>query len=492
MPRKRALIFTVLLTGCALGVFFLLLSGERGDAHPALAEGLATGNGRSDIAQTSAYTIYLPLVVRNYDPSYVSPFGIIMYGSVDDAAGLQMMKDAGSKWVTTMLHWSAIQPTREGPLDWSSFDAKAQNAQAAGMDVFVLFTGNPSWAASLPGGPLTDTQDLVNFVTLMAERYDCDGTDDALGSPCVHYWSFYAEPDNGDLGRAQAGKGYWGHNGAGFAAMLSQVSPAIHAANPRAKVLIGGLAYDWFEEEGGPFVRSFLNDTLTALNTYPGGAASYIDAVAFHFYPIAAHRWPTIREKALEVQGIMEQHGVGDLPLICPEMGYWSSPKHGSSEQGQAQRLVQMYVRSLSMDMQPLSWYKVFDDVVAESTEDVYPAMTAGLLRRDRSLKPSYHAYQTMTQELAGARYLRLFQTTGVEGYVFRTPDGHEKTVLWATGSTTSATFPYSCLRMVDVNGDAFEPINDGDPGWDWDNTVNGQIALGVYQNAPVYVEPCH
>ena len=135
MPRKRALIFTVLLTGCALGVFFPLLSGERGDAHPALAEGLATGNGRSDIAQTSAYTIYLPLVVRNYDPSYVSPFGIVMYGSVDDAAGLQEMEDAGSKWVTTMLHWSTIQPTREGALDWSSFDAKAQNAQAAGMDV---------------------------------------------------------------------------------------------------------------------------------------------------------------------------------------------------------------------------------------------------------------------------------------------------------------------------------------------------------------------
>ncbi len=42
------------------------------------------------------------------------------------------------------------------------------------------------------------------------------------------------------------------------------ISPAIHAADPQAKVLIGGLAYDAFEP-GGPFVRSFLGDTLAAL-----------------------------------------------------------------------------------------------------------------------------------------------------------------------------------------------------------------------------------
>jgi hypothetical protein len=142
-----------------------------------------------------------------------------MYGDVNDASGLQKMKEAGSKWVTTILNWSAIEPSK-GTYDWSSFDIKAQNAHVTGMDVFALFTGNPSWAASLPGGSVTNTQDLVDFVTLMAERYDCDGLNDAPGFPCVHYWSFYAEPDNGDIGRAYGGKGYWGHNGAGFAAML--------------------------------------------------------------------------------------------------------------------------------------------------------------------------------------------------------------------------------------------------------------------------------
>ena len=57
------------------------------------------------------------------------------------------------------------------------------------MEVFVLFTDNPSWAAALPGGPVTATQALVDFVTRMAARYDCDGIEDAPGSPCGHYWS---------------------------------------------------------------------------------------------------------------------------------------------------------------------------------------------------------------------------------------------------------------------------------------------------------------
>jgi hypothetical protein len=442
------------------------------------------------INQTNPYTVHLPLIMQWYDPSYISPFGIVMYGLVTDTTGLQAMEDASSNWVTTMLHWSLMEPTK-GSFVWEYFDPKARNAQAAGMDVFVLFTPNPSWAAALPGGPVTNTQDLVDFVTLMAERYNCDGTDDAPESPCVHFWSFYAEPDNGDYDRALAGKGYWGHNGAGYAEMLSHISPAIHTANPNARVLIGGVAYDYFEEDGGPFVRSFLTDTLSALNTYPGGAGAYIDAIAVHYYPISSSRWSTIREKMLEIRGIMERHGIGELPLICPEMGYGSSPLFGSSEQGQARRLVQMFVRGLSVDIQLLSWYRVYDTAVAGSPEDLYPDRTSGLLRVDSTAKPSYFAYGTMTQELAWARYLEPLQIDGVEGYVFEMPGGYRKTVLWATDSSTSVPFPANCLRLVDTGGAIYEPIFDGDPTWDLDGMVNGQISIAVYKNSPFYVAPC-
>lgn len=485
-----------------VGMTILFVSGEISEfgRQQILASEQIMLEGNSGIAQMGHYTVHLPLAMRHYDPAYVFPFGYISYGSVNDATGLSQMKTAGARWVTTSFSWAAVESTPDS-YDWSSFDLTAQNAQAAGMDVFVLFTGNPSWAAELPGGPVDDNQDLVEFVSDMVERYDCDGREDAPGSPCVHYWSFYAEPENGDLGRAEKGKGCWGDkenqypacgDGADYAEMLSQIAPAMHAASPQAKVLIGGLAYDYFQEDGGPYLRSFLADTLSALNEYPSGAMSYIDAVAFHYYPISPE-WATIREKTAEIQGIMEDYGVETLPLICPEMGYWSSPNHGSSEERQAQRVVQMFTRGLSKDILFFSWYKVFDRAEAGSPEDLYPDRTSGLLDVNKDPKPSYYAYQTMTRELSGARYLRELETTNVEGYVFRMPSGYEKTVLWAKEGQVSAnvTFPYVCLRGVGLDGTVYEPILDGDSYWDHDGTVNGQILFAVYDNAPFYVQPC-
>jgi hypothetical protein len=399
------------------------------------------------------------------------------------------MEAAGSSWVSTNFSWKVIEPSNNS-LNWSSFDRKVQNAQAAGMDVYVLFTGNPSWAAELPGGPVYNIGTLVDITRRAAERYDCDGVDDAPGSPCVHYWSFYGEPDNTNYARALRGKGYWGHNGTGYADMLAHVAPAIHDANPRAKVLIGGIAYDSFVEEGGDFVRSFLGDVLGALNGYPGGAKAYLDAIAFHYYPISTHRWPTILEKALEIRGIMSQYGVGDLPMICPEAGYWSSPKFGSNETIQARRVAQMYVRSMSAGVRPLMWYLVYDLAEAGSPEDQNPDETCGLFRPDGSEKVAYRAYRTISRELGRSYYRRPFQHPNIEGYVFQVADNREMTVLWATIPATNVSFPSTCLRRVYLYGGS-NTITDGD-SLDLDGSANGAITIRVEQNQATYVEPCH
>ena len=139
-------------------------TGERGP-QPVRAQA-------SDIlAQT---TLYLPLVMRDFDPSYVSPFGIVMYGTVDAAAGVNQMQAAGSRWVATFLYWNSVEPNAPvagiHSYDWSAFDTKVNNAAAAGMQVYVLFSGNPAWAAQYVGGPVypNHVQDRVAFVTAMA------------------------------------------------------------------------------------------------------------------------------------------------------------------------------------------------------------------------------------------------------------------------------------------------------------------------------------
>jgi hypothetical protein len=353
------------------------------------------------------------------------------------------------------------------------------------MKHFTLISGNPAWAAQYIGGPVNNPQDLVDFIAALAERYDGDGNQDADGRPIIEYFSLYGEPDNSWAGLATTGKGYWGNDPAGYADLLRQVSLAVHAANPNARVLIGGVAYDWFTTDNppGPFVQSFLADVLTTLNTYPGGVTNYLDAIAIHYYPISLARWPTIREKVAEIQSILNAHGAGSLPLLVPEMGYWTDPSAGSSETMQARTLVQMFIRGLSMGIDQLSWYAVFD--VAPTGSETVGLFRNGDLSQPR---PSYTAYATMANELFQYSFVRNFTAPGAEGYVFER-GGREKTVAWARTNPVTVAFALACVRQVDLLG-GVQLISDGGPG-DGDGAANGQVRVSLAVNHPVYVGAC-
>ncbi|HEX6289125.1 MAG TPA: hypothetical protein VFZ66_08030 [Herpetosiphonaceae bacterium] len=467
----------------ALIITQLLLSALPGALHPRTTPQPQDQATRPQATAASlTHKIHLPLTINLYDPTYVNPFGIVMYGNVDQANGLAQMRAAGARRVTTVIDWGTIEPA-EGVRDWSSFDTKVRNAQDAGMSVFALFTGDPAWAWT-PDRSATQPDKRLNFVRAMIRRYDCDGSDDAPGGLCVHDWSFYAEPDfyvnyyQDDPGI----KGYWGKRGAEYAHMLADVANVVHGEDRGARVMIGGLAYDAFLPPGGTrgFVREFLPIVLATLNSRPGGATAYLDAVAVHYYSII---FPSIRDKVFEIRNIMQYYGVGHLPVIVPEAGYWSAPESGSSENQQAQRLVHMYVEALAVGVEHLAWFTVFDSGGGGDS--------SGLFRgRDlNSPKPAYNAYYALTRELSGAKYTRLLNQPGVAGYVFRTPRGTEKTVAWSANGY--ATFAARCLRLVNKTGVAFAPIADGNSTWDKDGAVNGQIRLQLSANEPWYIEAC-
>jgi len=409
------------------------------------------------------YMLYLPLTARSYKPGYVTPFGVTMYWGINDRNGLPQMAAAHSGRVTTFLFWYLIEPT--APVGgvhnyrWSGFDASVANAQAHGMDVFVLLSGNPAWAAATSVGPVTNTKDLTDFVSAAVGRYAGE----------IRDWSFYAEPDMATR---------WGNDPAGYADMLASVAKAVHAANPNARVMNGGLAYDGFT---WGFVESFLPGVLAALSQKPGGIRATLDAVAFHFYPINT-RWPTIADKARVIRGILTQYEVGDLPLRVPEMGFWST---GSSSQiTQARELVKIYARGLAAGIEQLSWFSVYDD---GCNCGLFPSLYAeGNLDHP---KLAYTAYANLVNELYGATYLYPLAIAGVEGYVFDNLSGLPQTVLWASVPAGALVpFAATCLRSVDALGvttvvrDGQAQDNDG---------LAGQVTLRIASDQPLYVTPC-
>ncbi|HEY0736355.1 MAG TPA: hypothetical protein VGD69_15680 [Herpetosiphonaceae bacterium] len=426
--------------------------------------------------------VYLPLSINLYDPTYINPFGVVIYGNVDATTGLAHMQSVGSKRVTTILDWGTVQPN-EQTWDWSVFDAKVTNAKAVGMEVFALITGDPAWAWQADRSA-TIPEKRINFVRAMVQRYDCDGSNDAPGQLCVRDWSFYAEPDFyvDYLQDDPGSKGFWGKRGAAYAHMLADIANVVHGEDSSARVMIGGIAYDAFLAPGGNrgFVKEFLPTVLATLNAKPGGARAYLDAMAIHYYPL---QFTSILSKITEIRGIMQAHGVAALPILVPETGYWSAAAEGSSEAKQAQKLTQIFVEGLAAGVRELSYFTVFDSADGRETSGLFHGQD---LNRP---KLAYSAYRVVTTELAGAEYSRLLGQPGVTGYVFRMPQATEKTVFWGTSAAGSAVFGGRCLRVVDDLGVA-NTVNDGGPG-DGDGVANGQIRVSAAANDPVYVEAC-
>ena len=118
--------------------------------------------------------------------------------------------------------------------------------------------------------------------------------------------------------------------------MLKEVVPVIRDANPNAVILFGGILMDNYQDEGGIFVRSFLDDVLKE------DVGDYFDVMNHHTYVGEFNRhYPDlgIIEKTGEIRAKLEywskELGDDDLatkPIVVTETGYHSNGPVGEPE----------------------------------------------------------------------------------------------------------------------------------------------------------------
>ena len=337
-------------------------------------------------------------------------------------------------WARWPVGWGGIEPTRTTPAHytWTGTDASLLAASAAGIRVIGTIDGNPAWAAQFPSGPIDRAGNaaFVGFVGELVERYDGDGRLDAPGSPIVDYWEFYNEPDNGDELAAQYGGSIWGDHGAEYARLLCDAYPAIKLASPNAKIVLGGLAYDYFEEEGGVFVRRFLDDVLVA------GGGRCLDFMNFHYYPFFESRWmpygPGLSGKANYLRSKLASYGFGSLPFVITEAGHHSNayPEQPSTPEIQSAYVVKLFTQAISSNIQTMIWFSWYD-------LSGYWAAT-GLLTTSLEPKPSYTAFRVARNKLGASQFQRRLTTaevgsSDVEAYLFR--KSNPIYVVWVDGA---------------------------------------------------------
>jgi hypothetical protein len=395
------------------------------------------------------------------------------YGLANEVA----MTDAaasGAGSVRFYISWANIEPVNVIPTlyNWSAYDTLFSRLKSRNLVPIVTVENCPSWACVRDNGPLLDNMndEVAQFAGALAARY---------GTPQynVHFWEFWNEPD------AAGGPGNlwgWGMHPDKYAQMLAAVYPAVKAADPEAAVILGGIAYDFFFNQGGPFNPDFLPGVLD------NGGGNYLDGVGFHFYLNNGHGWTNVGLKADEIRALMEAHGSGSLPLICTEAGLSSSPDFGSSDERQARYIVQMYVQGAASGLRAQVWFLDRDFTSPDPMAQVFTE--SGLVRLDGTRKPSHTALRVFSEEVGSGAYLSRSGsddgiTGSLEGYKFAREDGtHRVSVVWSNAGTSTLIIPEAqaldMVRVVDINGQQLETSPSPEGG--------RQISVGP---DPIYIE---
>jgi streptogramin lyase len=430
--------------------------------------------GRDNAVWATAFRdirqLYMPIVQRNYDSS-VPPYGAQMYGALAAANGFTGVIESRLSWARFQVLWSSIEPTHTTPENyhWAALDASLRAAADANVQVIVTLENNPAWASPYLNGPVINMVDLQDFVAAIVARY-----------PQVRYWEFYNEPD---------GQGRFGLQAAAYAAMLDAIYPVVKAANSNAQVVMGGLGLDNFIDEGGPFNRNFLTETLAHCS------GTCFDVANFHYYPYYRWRWKPygrdISGKANYVRQILAAYHF-DRPLIASETGWPSLSTWGSSEL-QARYTVKSMVRGTAAGLSIVIWYAMIDADVGGP----------GLLAPGLAPRPAYFAMRTFTGLMNPARFKRVIPASelgsaNLEGYEFTVPgqSGAKRLdVYWYDCPSMSASAPpddcdgvaplaITATRVAKIdklgNRAIVDDVDDG--------LHDGVVHLGVL-SSPIYID---
>ena len=216
--------------------------------------------------------------------------------------------------IRALLYWGGVQALGPQYHDWSDYDPIVRRAARNRIRVLPMIFGSPGWAArqvKFPPRP-GRRDEFKAFVRAAVERYGSGGSfwaaNPGLPQLPFRWWQLWNEENSPTFwSRRPSAKSY--------KRLLAPASRAIRAADPSAKVLLGGLFPT-------PAVRGAISMQRFLKGLYRAGAKSLFDGVAVHPYA----RTPG---KALEVvddaRRTMRRHGDGKTPVWITEVGWATS-----------------------------------------------------------------------------------------------------------------------------------------------------------------------
>lgn len=333
--------------------------------------------------------------------------------------------------------WDEIE-TSPGNYDWGFWDDFVRMAtDEFGIRLIPYVCYTPQWnSTGTPTNfwryPPKDNARFAGFVKTIVGRYR-----DQINS-----WEIWNEPDNPE---------YWEGSTKQFAELFKTGSEAVRQANPRARVVLGGIAWNL------EFLRALFESQ---------GVSSYADVVNLHCYyeTWSSDSMEAVGEHVLKASNIIAQYG-NHQPIWLAEIGY-SDYRQGSyisaayrrafgyehTPEFQAQTLGRALTSVIaSGNVQLIAWYRIHDLPATTQVIGDENNRRLGVLDEHGRPKPvlqalvffralfagDFHCLDSMTQQLRTIR-------SDSETHVFERRDGEEFIISWLRIVT---------LRPVPKNG---------------------------------------
>jgi hypothetical protein len=300
----------------------------------ALVVGLSSGGGgRSSTVATSASASTSSLTstttTASTTPAALAPaqpapsgeelgasvnllFNSLSYSPAQIATQLQALAATGVTTARSDALWQASEPA--APVGgvhtyaWGFDDTVAGDLAAHRLRWLPILDYSAPWAESVPGqshSPPASAADFAAYAGAFAARYGSGGSfwrshPDLPVEPVLTY-EIWNEPDQGE---------FWSPtpDAARYADLYVAAREAIDAADPAARVIIGGLTHP----------TDFLPAILAARPQLRG----HIDGVAIHPYGVPL----VVLSRIRQARATLNTQGMSSVPLYVTEFGWTTSP----------------------------------------------------------------------------------------------------------------------------------------------------------------------
>lgn len=353
------------------------------------------------IAVVVAGIARLPVADAEAKDKVPKEFFGIMLGGPTDVRDAEQMRSIKVKTMRIGLSWRAIEP-RRGLYKWPD----AFIGMLANHGIRPMFTVQyaPEWAtgAANPGSPPMTAKALrawQGFLKKAVQRYGPNGTywRDHPGVPekAAKEWQIWNEP-NLPKSFAQPRPGpprLVKHAPKVYAKLVKASDKAI--GQDHVKTILAGLLGNpnrTGQEKMAPekFLKQFLKSRKIR---------KHFDAVGLHPYTPSIKKFKQI---VVKIRGVMKKGGAGRKDLWLDEVG-WGSANDGfrlnKGKRGQAKMIRKSFALTLKnrrkWNIDHLYWFDWRDPRQANGCSF---CGSAGLLKFDRSHKPSYRQFKHFSE----------------------------------------------------------------------------------------------